>query len=698
MVFRGSELHDLLKPSVWREYPLADSEVVYQGQPVAAVVSSKKQSLEDCLDCVRVSYEPLPVVSNPGTALTGKVKWLSTASSNLVFAQERKAGRPSDVVRRSPHKLELRFSLPRVSPYPMEGRGMVIERAPGETVVYSSTQSPHVLRQFLSRSLVEGGPVRVIQTAVGGAFGSKMFPYAEDLACYLVSARLRRNVKWIPFPGEKLVTLTHRPDQTHDVQVGYDGAGRILALKDDVLQDAGAYYGGSAGASLETPGMKVGHESTPIEQLVTMITGPYGVKDVKVRVRAVATNKMMMGPIRGSGYAVATFILERVLNVIAGRLGLDQFSVRRANLIRGGSVPYRSPLGLSIPELRFDDVLQAAAKSRATRDIIRRSSSDNGQVLRGFGISFYLAESAPPSAETVRLELTQDGKLRLFSSVAPSGQGSERTLAAMISRRLKVPKSDIELRLGDTATSPLGVGTTTSRSIVYAGSATLMACGVLERHLKERLGGSSQGRRASVSIGDDGVFRVRREGGAARRIRLEDVAEELGGDVSVEATYRSETSTFSLGCHVSLVEVDGSTGSIRVLRYLAFDDFGKVLDRSALAAQIEGGAMQSVGEALQESVEYDQEGRLDAQYPIPSVTAAPAFSFSPVHLTASQHLHGAKGAGEAGRIGSLPAIVNAVENALSASEKGIVVQSTPMDSDATWRLLRAKGADLAVTK
>ena len=181
--------------------------------------------------------------------------------------------------------------------------------------------------------------------------------------------------------------------------------------------------------------------------------------------------------------------------------------------------------------------------------------------------------------------------------------------------------------------------------------------------------------------------------GATRTLRLSEVPDELGSGVSVDATYRSETSTFSSGCHASLVEVDAETGSIRVIAHAAFDDFGKVLDRSSLAAQIEGGAMQSIGEALQENVGYDEEGRLNTSYPIPSVTATPVFSFSPVRLTSSQHLHGAKGAGEAGRIGSLPAVVNAVENALSITGREDLVRAIPVDNAAIWRLLSAKASD-----
>jgi carbon-monoxide dehydrogenase large subunit len=685
-VFTGPDLQDLVSPDVWREFPLAVSEVVYQGQPVAAIVASKRQQLEDCLDEISVRYEAMPEVLDPTRALEGNDRWLSTAPSNIVFEQESRAGRPSQVLKRSPRTLKLRFQIPRLSPYPLEGRGIVIERGRSETIVYSSTQSPSQLQQFLAESTTGSRPIRVIQTAVGGAFGAKIFPYAEDLASYLVSNRLRRNVKWVPLPEEKLVTLTNRPAETHEVQVGYDDSGRILAFRDRVLVDAGAYYAGTAGGPLARPGTKTLLGTTAIDQMVSMSTGPYDIRDVEVRVTAVATNKVMMGPIRGSGGAIATFILERTMNQIACRLGLDQFSVRKANLICDDSLVHKTALGVSIPQLRFTDLLEAARNSKATRAMLPSSSRGRGSKLRGLGVSFYLSESAPPSEETVRLELSKGGLLLLFVGVAPTGQGSERTLAAMISESLHVSEPSVEVRFGDTRTSHSGAGTQSSRSIAYAGSAALLACQQLVRRLGDRLGESSHGRSASVTF-RAGLFHQRFKGGISRDLDFAGVARELRSVTAVDATYRSETSTFSTGCHISLVEVDSATGSVKVVRHLSFDDLGTVLDRSALTAQIEGGVMQSIGEALQERIGYDRRGRLIRSYFMPSATATPRFAHVLVRLTTSQHLHGARGAGEAGRVGSLPAIVNAVENALSAEGRTVFLPSIPIGEESIRKVL-----------
>ena len=414
--------------------------------------------------------------------------------------------------------------------------------------------------------------------------------------------------------------------------------------------------------------------------MVSVITGPYEIKDVKIRVRAVATNKVMMGPIRGSGGMIATFILERVLNLVAGRLGLDQFSIRKTNLIGDASAVYKNPFGVPIPPLRFADLLETARGSRATRALVRRASSARGTTLTGYGLSFYIAESAPPSEETVRLELTRGGGLRLYTAVAPTGQGSERTLAAMVTKKLNPGRSTVEVRSGDTTTSKLGEGTQSSRSITYAGSAALLACQRLVDSIVERLVRSARDESASVAF-REGVFRLRQRDGTSRRLDFVDVANELGTGMAVDATYRSETSTFSSGCHISLVEVDPSTGSVKVVLHLTFDDFGMVLDRSALTAQTEGAVMQSIGEAFQENAEYDRNCELEGSYLIPSASATPKFSHSLVRLTTSHHLHGARGAGEAGRMGSLPAIVNAVENALAETGNSLIVQSLPITSN-----------------
>ncbi len=497
--------------------------------------------------------------------------------------------------------------------------------------------------------------------------------------------RLGRNVKWIPLPEEKLVTLGHRPDEIHEVQVGYDVSGRVLAFEDRATIDAGAYFSGSAGGSLERPGNEVGRGTTAINQMMAMATGPYDIGDVHVGVKAVATNKMMMGTIRGSGGAIATFILERVMNQIASRLGLDQFSVRRTNLISDDSPVHTSPLGVLIPRLRFEDLLEAARTSSLTRALVRRASSARGPRLKGLGVSFYLAESAPPSAETVRLELTKGGKLVLFVGVAPTGQGSELALANIVSSRLHTKRGSVEVRFGDTRTSRPGMGTQSSRSIAYAGSAAMLSCGTLVKRIEERLL-STCGDATSVKF-RAGFFHQTYKDGRSRDLDFAQAAGELGSEVAVEATYRSETSTFSSGCHISLVEVDPSTGSVQVVHHLTFDDFGTVLDRSALTSQVDGGIVQSIGEALQERVGYDPDGRLSGSYLLPSVMATPRFSHAPVQLTTSQHLHGARGAGEAGTIGSLPAIVNAVENALSSRRRNAVIRSIPVSTEEIREIL-----------
>ncbi|MGA2666280.1 MAG: xanthine dehydrogenase family protein molybdopterin-binding subunit [Nitrososphaerales archaeon] len=690
-VLTMADLRDLVSPGVWREFPLAEEEVVYRGQPVAAVAGPDPLALEDCLERVEVEYEPLPVVSDPAGAIARKERWLSTAASNVVFRRVARAGRPAESLEGSPHTLELEFHLPRLSPYPLEGRGIVIERGRAGSVVYSSTQSPDQLQKFLMAAAPGSGKVRVIQAAVGGAFGGKIFPCAEDLACYLISSKLKRSVKWVPSPQEELVTLNHRPDQTHQVRVGYDGSGRVLSLRDRVTVDAGAYFAGLAGGPLGRPGSGPPPRLTSIEQMVSMATGPYGIRDVEVRVAAVATNKVMMGPIRGSGGMVATFVLERVMNQVGLALGLDQFSVRRANLV-GGSPSGRNAFGAPMPQLRTLDLLEVARSSSATRALLRDGRRRGGRGegrpdLSGVGLSFYLAESAPPSAETVRLELTRGGKLVLSVGVAPTGSGSERTLATIVEKRLRPGRSEVEVRSGDTETSHHGPGTLSSRSVAYAGSATLLACRLLVDRMKELLRAGTRGRAPTPVAFRAGTFRVASGTEPTRVLDFVDAARELGSGVAVDATYSSESSTFSAGCHVALVSVDAETGSVRVVRHLAFEDFGTVLDEAALTAQTEGGVLQSIGEALHEEVAYDPSGAADRPYTIPSAPEAPTFFHALVHLTRSQHLHGARGAGEAGRIGSIPAVVNAVENALSGRVGGVFLGSTPVSPDALAALL-----------
>ena len=686
LAFAMSDLRDLISPNDWREYPLADEEVAYQGHPVAAVAAPDQSQLEDCIGSIKVGYRSLPAVLGLEDAAVSRQTWLSGATSNVIFERDSLAGDPESAMRNSPHKISLEFRFPRWSPYPLEGKGVAVELGRDETTVYSTTQAPHVLQHFLAESVRGAAPVRVVQAAVGGAFGGKMFPYPEELVSYLVALKTGRNVKWVPTPEEKIMTITHRPGQIHRVRMGYDSSGRILALEDRATVDAGAFLGGPTSAPLQHPGVIAGQGTTAIDQTLTMITGPYDIPDVSLRVRVVATNRVPAGPARGSGGMIATFILERAIRQIAYRLALDQFSVRSANLIKDSSAIHNGPFGLSVPPARFLEILEAARDAERTRAIIRRASSGRGRKLKGFGVSFYLAESAPPSKETVRLELSREGKLLLYTSVAPTGTGSERTLASIVSKKLLVPSSAVEVRVGDTGTSRDGIGTTSSRSIVYAGSASLLACDLLVEELRRLLSRSASGR-VSVSYGA-GVFRFR-EDGKGRTAALLDLAREMGTAVSVDATYRSETPTFSSGCHLALVEVDRWTGAVKVSRHLAFDDLGTVFDSSAVASQLEGAVVQSLGEALDEDVSYDRAAKLETRYRIPGVGEAPKIHQVLLHLTKSQHVHGGRGAGEAGRIGSLPAIVNAIEDAISKDRPGAFIGSIPVSPASVRSMLSA---------
>ena len=318
------------------------------------------------------------------------------------------------------------------------------------------------------------------------------------------------------------------------------------------------------------------------------------------------------------------------------------------------------------------------------RGLVRRASSARGPRLKGLGVSFYLAESAPPSAETVRLELTKGGKLVLFVGVAPTGQGSELALANIVSSRLHTKRGSVEVRFGDTRTSRPGMGTQSSRSIAYAGSAAMLSCGTLVKRIEERLL-STCGDATSVKF-RAGFFHQTYKDGRSRDLDFAQAAGELGPRWPWKRptgrrpppSRRVVTSRWWRWI---------LTGSVQVVHHLTFDDFGTVLDRSALTSQVDGGIVQSIGEALQERVGYDPDGRLSGSYLLPSVMATPRFSHAPVQLTTSQHLHGARGAGEAGTIGSLPAIVNAVENALSSRRRNAVIRSIPVSAEEIREIL-----------
>ena len=669
--------------------------VSYAGQPVALVVAESAAAAEDALESLRVEYEPLPAVASLEDALSADGPRVHPGG-NVAARFTQRVGDPAGELARMPVVLRERFHLHRGAGMAMETRAIAArwDGDLGQITVWSTTQAPQILRRLLARYLaIPEHAVRVVTQDIGGGFGPKAIVYAEDILVPFLARALVRPVRFVETRREHLLAVTQERDQWHDVEIGLTREGRILAVRDTFAHDCGAFV--SWGVIV------------PILTSVT-VPGPYRVPSYEVTLTAVYTNRVPVTPVRGAGRPQAVFVMERMLDLAAERLGIDRIALRARNLIQPDEFPY--DVGLTSRDngpRRYDsgnypECLRRVAEAVGAADFPaeRERARAAGRAI-GLGVALFVEDTGLGPYEGIRVRVDPLGRVFVFSGTSSQGQAHETTLAQVVADGLSVPLEQITVVPGDTAGIPYGVGTFASRVGVLASTSAAHAAAEVRRKALAVAADHLEASPEDLTL-EDGRINVR--GAPGRGLTLGDVAAiataprpgyALPGamDPGLEASgyVHVPQSTYSSGAHAAIVEVEAETGAVRILKYVAVDDCGTMINPLVVEGQIHGGIAHGIGNALSEEVVYDAAGQLRTgtlmDYALPRAADVPPLAVHHVVTPSPLNPLGVKGAGEGGTLPAPAAIANAVADALRPLR--VVVAEMPLTRERLWRRIRA---------
>jgi len=654
---------------------LCSDEVKFVGDAVGVVVAAGREEAVDAAAAVIVDYELLPALVDGTTALQpGAMLVHSDMGDNVAFdfdLGEEGALEGADIVVRA------RFVNQRLAAVPIEANAVAAEPdGQGGIRMWTSTQVPFGVRASVAASLgLPDEKVRVIAADVGGAFGAKLMTYPEQSVIGALAMKLDRPVRWFEYRTENMVAMTHGRGHVQDVALGATSEGKLVGLEADVVADAGAYAG-----------------LAPPQLMLTALLAQsvYEIPRIRYSAKCVYTNTAVMSAYRGAGRPEAIALIERAMDMLAMELRMDPAELRRRNLITG-PFPYTTVTGLTYDTGNYsralDLALAAAGYAELRREqAARRERADRVQL--GIGVSTYVEMTAVLSTtEFGAARAEADGSIVLTAGTTSSGQGHETAYAQLASALLGVPMEGIRVVSSDTGLVDRGSGTSGSRSLQLGGSAVRGACLVLIEQAKKEAA-----RRLEAGVDDivqlpDGRFGVR--GVPATALSWAELASEA--TLFAEHDFEQDDQTFPFGCHIAVVEVDVETGETRLVRHIAVDDCGTVLNHALVDGQIHGGVAQGVAQALYEEFVYDLEGNplttSLTDYAIPTIGEIPMIETVSMETPTPLNPLGAKGVGESGTIGSTPAVQNAVVDAVS--HLGVRHIDMPAHPMRVWEAIRA---------
>ncbi len=657
---------------------LARDRVRHEGEPIAVVVAESARQAVDAAETVWVDIDPLPAVTDAASALEDEVILFEDAGTNLVLDHTSGTSGPRPEVE---SETTVEIEIPRLSPVTLEPLAVLAKPSVDGLDVWCGHQAPLRLPREIG-ALLGMAPenIRARVPDVGGAFGTKGQFYAEYAVVAELARRLNRPVAWLQTRREQLMSGTHGRGQSVTVRIGGDRDGTIRFVYSDILGDVGAYP--STGARVPT-----------FSQLVAQ--GCYDVEHFQVRVRVAVTNKAPTGPYRGAGRPEAAIAIERAVDAFAADLGLPPELVRQKNLIATDDLPYTSHTGAIYDSGDYRASLDLASRT-AEVDMWRQRQTQrrrSGGDPIGIGIACFIerAGAAIDSGEWGRVELRPDGSIVVFTGSTPAGQGHRTVWSQIAASVFSVPLDQVVFHSGDTGETKDGVGSFGSRSLQVGGSAILRTSAEVRSRAADVAAGMMEAAAADLEL-VNGEFSV--VGSPGISVTLAEVARHAaaeGIDLSSEEMFTPGAQTFPYGAYVAVVEVELETGQVDLLRLVAVDDCGNVINPMIVEGQVHGSVMQGIGEALLECVVYDDDGQLLSGnllgYLIPSATQPmPLTTRRLVHPAPSNPL-GAKGTGETGCIGVPPAILNAVHDALRPL--GVESLGFPLTPSRVWHALRA---------
>ncbi len=673
--------------NVPRRFPLVQGRALMPGDPVVAVVAESPSLARDAADLIFVDYEPLEVVGDVEDAMEAPPIHPDLSSGSNVAYDRSKGDRQAFDALEGPIRLNGLVDHPRVVPAPMENRVILAEWKESGLTVHMNSQAPQLMHeQFASDFGLPQSEVRVITPYVGGAFGCKFDP-AEEEYLTIVAARITgRPVKWAETRREHLLTIGHGRAQLHRYEVVADTGGRIQGLWVDSLIDLGCRH----------------RYLSYMEITPRMGTGNYDIGVYGWRMRGVWTNRAPRGIYRGAGRPEATLTVERVMEAVAAATGLDPTEVRRRNFIDPDAFPYHSSGGAEAGGYKYDTGEYEKALDKLLEECdyegLRQEQAearDMGRIL-GIGLAAYVEVCGFEDWGAARIQVHADGSVTVYVETLDQGQGHRTSFAQLVASVLGLDVSQVKVENGDSAATPYGWGTSGSRSIAQGGSASHAAAekvGVKAKKIAAHLLEASD---ADIVLAD-GKASVT---GTDVSVTWEEVVSAaLTGNVPEGVTpgldeeihLKSGGLNFPFGMHLAVVEIDPESGSPKLDRMWAVDDAGNIINPMLADGQRHGGLAQGIGQAMWEEVVYDDDGNLATSsfmdYLIPTAVTLPSFGLDSTVTTTPTNPLGAKGIGEAGAIGSTPAVLNAISDALGGAEVQV-----PVKPEQIWRALQA--ADL----
>src|SRR5438093_6413905 len=686
--------------------PLAVDRVRYVGEPIVAVAAESRAAADDTAALVEVEYEPLPAVLAPETALAAGAPLIHPElGDNVLYETRLSAGDVERAFAGAGRVWARTFTTGRHTGVPLEPRSLIADYEPATRALtlWISTQVPHMMQAVLAELFgLREQRIRVIAPDVGGSFGIKIHVYQDDMAACALALTLGRPVKFVASRRESFLSDIHAREQTIRVEVAADGDGILTAMRASITAAVGPYSAYPRSSVVEGG------------QVLRLLPGPYRVRNYDAALRVVAQNKVITSQYRAVGHPIATAVTESMIDLVARDLGLDPAEARRRNLVRPGDLPYTSATGNVFDSGSYQAalarLLEVAGYARLRRE--QAAARAEGRhvglglacfvELTGPGAQFYGVGGAPISGqEGTTLRLEPGGAITALVGVTNQGQGTHTALAQIIADVLDVPLDDVAVLSGDTAVVPYGGGTWASRGMPIGGSATLLAARALGERIRTVAAALLEAHAADIELGGS---RAAVRGSPERGLSYAELAraahfrsnELRGVEPSLEATVHYTNPgawTFTNGAHLAVVEVDTETGRVRVLKYVAVDDCGRLVNPALVEGQVRGGVAQGIGGALWEHCVYDDAGQLLTatlmDYAVPTAADLSPIEVHHLETPAPSIAGGYKGAGEGGTAGAPAAILNAVNDALAPF--GVTLTEQPVTPERVLRPLGRLG-------
>ncbi|MCY4241655.1 MAG: xanthine dehydrogenase family protein molybdopterin-binding subunit [Rhodobacter sp.] len=684
---------------------LATDRVRYVGDAVAVVIGESDEAARAAAEAVMVDYEVLPAVTAADRALNGDAPQIhENAPGNLIYDWEIGDSAASDTgIAQADHVTAIELTNNRLAPSPMEPRSAIAtyDEAEDHYTLYTTSQNPHVARLVLSAfyQVAPEHKLRVIAPDVGGGFGSKIYIYPEEIVCLWASMKTGRSVKWTSTRTEAFMTDAHGRDHVTSARMGFDSNGRITGFKVDTIANFGAY-------------MSLFSSAVPTYLYATLLSGQYDIQNIHCNVRAVYTNTVPVDAYRGAGRPEACYLVERLIEKAAREMGMDPAELRRRNFIR--EFPHQTPV---IMAYDCGDFAGNMDKAQAAADVAgfpaRKAESAARGKLRGLGYSSYIeACGIAPSAavgslgagvglwESAEVRVNPVGTIEILTGSHSHGQGHETTFAQIVAERFSVPIENVSIVHGDTDKVQFGMGTYGSRSGAVGMSAIVKAMDKVEVKVRQ-IAAHKLDANGDELVFEDSQVKVPgtnksmgwHEVGLAA-YTAHDLPDGMEPGLKEGSFYDPVNFTFPAGTYIAEVEIDPETGTVELCQFVAADDFGTLINPMIVEGQVHGGVAQGVGQALLERVVYDDHGQLLTasymDYTMPRADDLVNYRIEHNVTACPNNPLGIKGCGEAGAIGSPPAIINAITDAIGTED--LEMPATPA---AVWEAIQSNRTAIA---